>query len=432
MTFIPETHSLLVSAAFLAAFALIALVTLWQVRDLGVYLWTASGLAGALYSTVSAGVPFGPLEELPLLAVLIGATTLASALCKVIAIRLLAGLDPHWRRYIAMWAVLAALCAITMAFGISVSSYISLVSIGIALLVGLFVREAYRLGREQSLGNAKLLAGMIGAQAVLLFVVGVFAFVTDTGALPDPRSTVPLAMPVVFGMLSAANNGVFVALVLDIYVKRSREARAEAIALESERSRLAERERLLADMHDGLGSQLASARIRVEKGQMDQPQIVDLLRECMGDLHLLVDSMRDAGEGLPSALSDLRYRLDRRLAGVGPSLRWSVSLDELPPLPASTVLNLLRGVQEAINNALKHADATEICLKAHFTPSSGLELLIEDNGRGIGAEAHVGRGFAGMKRRAFDVGASHAIEARPGGGTRVSFHLPTRVLADHR
>ena len=36
---------------------------------------------------------------------------------------------------------------------------------------------------------------------------------------------------------------------------------------------VAERERLLADMHDGLGSQLVSARIRVEKGQMDQPQI---------------------------------------------------------------------------------------------------------------------------------------------------------------
>ena len=136
MTFMPETHSLLVSAAFLAAFALIALVTLWQVRDLGVYLWTASGLAGALYSTVSAGFPFGPLEELPLLAVLIGTTILASALCKVIAIRLLAGLDPHWRRYAATWAVLAALFAITMVFGISVSSYISLVSIGIALLVG--------------------------------------------------------------------------------------------------------------------------------------------------------------------------------------------------------------------------------------------------------------------------------------------------------
>jgi signal transduction histidine kinase len=150
----------------------------------------------------------------------------------------------------------------------------------------------------------------------------------------------------------------------------------------------------------------------------------------MGDLHLLVDSMRDAGEGLPSALSDLRYRLDRRLAGSVLTLRWSVSLDELPPLPASTVLNLLRGVQEAINNALKHADATEICLVAHFTPSSGLELLIEDNGCGTGAEAHGGRGFAGMKRRAFDVGASHSIAARPGGGTRVSFHLPTRVLAD--
>jgi len=87
-------------------------------------------------------------------------------------------------------------------------------------------------------------------------------------------------------------------------------------------------------------------------------------------------------------------------------------------------------VQEAINNALKHADATEICLEAHFTPSSGLELLIEDNGRGIGAEAHGGRGFAGMKRRAFDVGASHAIEARPGGGAGVSCHLPTRVFAD--
>jgi hypothetical protein len=172
MTFMPETHSLLVSAAFLAAFALIALVTLWQVRDLGVYLWTASGLAGALYSTVSAGFPFGPLEELPLLAVLIGTTILASALCKVIAIRLLAGLDPHWRRYAATWAVIAALCAIPLLFGMSVSNYISLVSIAIASLVWLFVREAYRLGREQSLGNAKLLAGLIGAQAGLLLVVG--------------------------------------------------------------------------------------------------------------------------------------------------------------------------------------------------------------------------------------------------------------------
>ena len=171
MTFIPETHSLLLSAAFLAAFALIALVTLWQVRDLGVYLWTASGLAGALYSTVSAGFPFGPLEELPLLAVLIGTTILASALCKVIAIRLLAGLDPHWRRYAATWAVIAALCAIPLLFGMSVSNYISLVSIAIASLVWLCVREAYRLGREQSLGNAKLLAGLIGAQAGLLLVV---------------------------------------------------------------------------------------------------------------------------------------------------------------------------------------------------------------------------------------------------------------------
>ncbi len=102
---------------------------------------------------------------------------------------------------------------------------------------------------------------------------GGLAFVTDADALADPQTMVPLAMSVVFGVISTANNGVFVALVLDVYVKRSREARAEAIALESERSRLAERERLLADMHDGLGSQLVSARIRVEKGQMDQPQI---------------------------------------------------------------------------------------------------------------------------------------------------------------
>jgi signal transduction histidine kinase len=428
MTLIPEPQSLVISSLFMAAFAGLALATLWQVRDTAVYLWAASGLAGALYSAVSAGALAGPMEAQPVLALLAGMLVLSSASAKVVVIRLLSGLDSGWRPLGALMLGTFIVSAVMLSRGVSVAMYVTLVSLGVGVLAGVFVRYAYRLGRDHAMSNAKWFAVVLGLQAIALIATSVLVMLSGESALPNPRAQVPLATPVVFGVLAAINNALFIALVLDVYVRRLDAARADAMRIESERARLAERERLLADMHDGLGSQLASAKIRFERGTLSTGQAGELLQECVNDLHLLVDTLRGSGDDLRAALSDLRYRLDRRLEGVGTRLLWSVQLDEAPAIPSAVVLNLLRGVQEAITNALKHAHAREIRVEAVYGSDTGVDLSVQDDGRGIGdTSALSGRGISSMRRRAFEAGATFAIEPGPGGGTRVSFRLPTRV-----
>jgi signal transduction histidine kinase len=284
------------------------------------------------------------------------------------------------------------------------------------------------------MNNAKWFAVVLGLQAIALITSSVLVMLSGQSALPNPNEQVSLSTTVVFGVLAAINNALFIALVLDVYVRRLDSARTDAMRFESERARLAEREQLLADMHDGLGSQLASAKIRFEHGALSTAQAGELLQECVNDLHLLVDTLRGSGDDLGAALSDLRYRLDRRLEGVGTRLLWQVRLDHAPAIPSAVVLSLLRGVQEAITNALKHSQAKEIRVEAVYEAYVGVDLAVQDNGCGFEfAESSArpntlsGRGIASMRRRAFEAGATFAIESGPEGGTRVSFRLPTRV-----
>lgn len=92
------------------------------------------------------------------------------------------------------------------------------------------------------------------------------------------------------------------------------------------------------------------------------------------------------------------------------------------------VLNLLRAVQEAITNALKHAGATEISVLASYSAVDGIQVRIADNGRGLPVERPPGRGLANMQRRVAEAGGAFKIDSREGGGTRVSIDVPTRVV----
>jgi signal transduction histidine kinase len=428
MPLIAETQSLMLSALFMAAFSLLALATLWQVRGTPVYLWTASGLAGSLYSVVSTGAVVGPLDSQPVAALIAGMLVLFSSAAKIVVIRLLAGLDSGWRRIGVLMLSVGVGSAVLLGLGGSVSLYIGLVSLGVGLFASSFVWYAYRLGRDHRMVNAKWFAVVLGLQAIALIASSMLVIWSGQSALPSPNEQVSLSTTIIFGVLSAINNALFIALVLDVYVRRLDSAGADAMRSESARARLAERERLLADMHDGLGSQLASAKIRFERGALSTAQAGELLQECVNDLHLLVDTLRGSGDDLRAALSDLRYRLDRRLEGSETRLIWKIELDTAPAIPSAVVLNLLRGVQEAITNALKHAHAREIRVEAVYGPDAGIDLAVQNDGRGIGdTSALSGRGISSMRRRAFEAGAMFAIEPGPEGGTRVSFRLPTRV-----
>lgn len=191
----------------------------------------------------------------------------------------------------------------------------------------------------------------------------------------------------------------------------------------------AERERLMRDMHDGIGSQLITTLEAVERGGLDAAEVAVLLRECMDDLRLMIDSLEPDEFALQIALGNLRYRIEPRLRAAGIAIEWDVD-DGVGSGSAGTALHVLRIVQEAVNNAIKHARARRLVLACR-REGAGLLVTIADDGRGIAADAGapVGaqRGLRNMQLRAQRLGGVLEVASRPSGTTltlRVPFFAP--------
>ncbi len=200
--------------------------------------------------------------------------------------------------------------------------------------------------------------------------------------------------------------------------------------VERQQSLLVERQRLMQDMHDGLGSSLLSAMVAVEQGTMGQDRVVEVLRECVDDLRLVIDSLEPVGHDLVSLLATMRYRLGKRLQSGGLVLEWDVH--DLPPLAwlePPDALHVLRLLQEALSNVMKHAGAHRVRMSTRHR-GSYVEIRVEDDGDGFDiGTAQMGRGLKSQQRRAKSLGGSIRIDSSPGNGTRLSLRLPvTRGL----
>jgi signal transduction histidine kinase len=189
-------------------------------------------------------------------------------------------------------------------------------------------------------------------------------------------------------------------------------------AIEHEQAVTGERQRLMREMHDGLGSSLMSSLVMVEQGKLDSAQVAKLLRESIDDLTLTIDSLEPMGEDLLTLLGTLRYRLGKRLEAAGIKLEWHVQ--ETPPLPwlnPTTSLQILRILQEALTNTLKHAKANVIRVE---TSADGAHVTIRliDNGVGFDVAAaqqtHTGRGLQNLERRAATVDGRIEITSQAG------------------
>jgi signal transduction histidine kinase len=199
-------------------------------------------------------------------------------------------------------------------------------------------------------------------------------------------------------------------------------------AIERSQAEAAERQRLMREMHDGLGSSLMSSLVLVEQGKLDQASIARVLRECVDDLKLTIDSLEPMGEDLLTLLGTLRYRIGSRLEAAGLKLEWLVR--DVPPLqwlnPAAS-LHILRILQESLTNVLKHASAKTICVETVATNAHVFVRVIDD-GRGfdVASRRAAGRGLMNLKRRAEQIGG--AVDVRSSqSGTTVELRLPIRA-----
>lgn len=186
-----------------------------------------------------------------------------------------------------------------------------------------------------------------------------------------------------------------------------------------------ERQRIMRDMHDGIGAQLISALSLAESDDATPRDVAALLRECIDDLRLTIDSLESTDNELLPALGNFRYRIERRLQAMGIELQWRVSdLPALSYLSPRNLLHVLRILQEAFANVLKHAQASQVCLEAGLVPDRRRVFIrVSDNGKGFATPQASGRGLGNMARRAASIDGEFSVSSS-GKGTTLELLLP--------
>ena len=165
-------------------------------------------------------------------------------------------------------------------------------------------------------------------------------------------------------------------------------------------ARTQERERMVREMHDGLGAQLMTALRGMERGALGKEQIAQSLQDGLDELRLLMDTT-DNTQPLQTALANWRNRWDGRLAATGLTLKWTLgdALEDIE-LPGDTVLQIMRVLQEAGANIVKHAQASEVAVSAvvHSEPDGGREGMTHAVEPGVSGQ--IGGSLSGHGHRA--------------------------------
>ncbi|MFN7929948.1 MAG: two-component regulator propeller domain-containing protein [Blastocatellia bacterium] len=218
-----------------------------------------------------------------------------------------------------------------------------------------------------------------------------------------------------------------------------RQAAQQEFARQLIASQEAERKRIAAELHDGLGQNLLVIKNRALFGLMtpdDAPRTAEQLTDISTTVSQAIDEVRQIAANLHP------YQLDRlgltkaltamvRKVGAAAQLDIAMSLDNIDDaLDAAGQINLYRIVQEALNNIIKHAAARQVSVQLQRTPQS-VQLTMRDDGRGFvqaersGAEGKLGGlGLSSMAERARLLGGVLHIESAPGAGTRLTLTIP--------
>lgn len=199
---------------------------------------------------------------------------------------------------------------------------------------------------------------------------------------------------------------------------------ARLASMQQQHAAAEERQLIMREIHDGLGSRLFTSLSRVERGDMDRVQIARSLRECIADMRLALDALAPDNEDFRTAVGNFLFRWQAHLEEAHISTDWTIDVrDDALRLPAPVALQLLRIAQEALTNVLRHAHAAHVhvLLRQH---EDSLELEIVDDGGGSMPSANgSGRGVQNMRARAQRLGGCFEFKSGDD-GTRVFVRVP--------
>jgi len=251
----------------------------------------------------------------------------------------------------------------------------------------------------------------------------------ETGALLNLRLKPYFYQTYWFYALIAVSLGL---LALAIYRIRVQRIRGQFAAVLEERNRMAR------EIHDTLAQGFVGIALQlkaVEKAMPDAPDKAERhlsLAQSMVS-HSLVEARRTVWDLRSQALesNDLTTAFSEtaRQMTEGTAVTAEVRASgEIRRLPSRIENNALRIAQEALTNAIKHAEAKHILIELEYQ-TANLQLRVKDDGRGFDAEGMLATpdghfGLLGMRERVEHVGGRLTLSSRPGEGTEVWATIP--------
>ena len=191
-----------------------------------------------------------------------------------------------------------------------------------------------------------------------------------------------------------------------------------------------ERLRVARELHDEVGQTLTGVLLGLARVSRDAPldlaqpleQLLETTRASIDDVRRIAQRLRPEpleDLGLAVALLALSRRM-REQSGLRIACRIPA---DLPPQSPERELVVYRVAQEAMTNAIRHADAASVSIALQLR-SDRLTLSVRDDGRGMREGHREGGGMRGMRERAGLVGAALQITSAPHAGTEVHLDVP--------
>jgi PAS domain S-box-containing protein len=202
-----------------------------------------------------------------------------------------------------------------------------------------------------------------------------------------------------------------------------------------------ERIRIAREIHDELGQQLTGLKMDVywlnkkleakdEKIQEKISGIIDLINETVKSVRRISSNLRPSildDLGLIAALEWHSREVEKRSEI---KVHFSTRLTE-QEIPADVATGIFRIYQEALTNAVRHANAHEIKSSLQIN-NNQLILEIKDDGKGIDPKAKANTksfGLIGIKERTFVMGGKFELKSEPGSGTELCISIPLSLLS---
>ncbi len=216
----------------------------------------------------------------------------------------------------------------------------------------------------------------------------------------------------------------------------------ESLSQKEELAIVEERTRLSREMHDSLGQVLGYLGLKADEigillttGRTEQAikrikKVRKVIRNASDDVRHLILALRTPASpevGLSLVLQDYLESFQQQT-----DIKISMDIQDgkATRFSAKVALQLMRVIQEALNNVRKHADASQVAVSFRIVSDEAL-ISIADEGIGFDPSAiyNSGRhfGIQMMKERISDLGGSLEIDSQPGKGTRVLAKLPLEV-----